>query len=154
MRRLVCSTLLFMVVGVSPAMADWRWSAPKLEKPKIHLYDCKTSVCKKKAKTVAALQLKLKVAQYDYTKEREWDRWVKRYVPNCSWYGESGYGAEYSPVRYTMPNSTGSGAYGKFQFMPGTYFSFAVYRDWSPLDQEIAARHLYWDQGTAPWANC
>lgn len=154
MKRLGLILLLLTVTGTTPAYADWRWADPKYKQPKLRLYNCHTQQCKTKAKRVAELNLKLKIAQYHWRKEREWNRWIKRYIPSCTWYGESGTGPEFSPARYVMPNATGSGAYGKFQFMPGTYRIFGIYKDWSPLDQEIASRRLYGAQGTSPWANC
>lgn len=85
---------------------------------------------------------------------REWRYWTRLYIPRCTWYGESGPGAEFAKWRYSVMNTGGSGARGKFQFMPGTYHAFAKYHDWSPLDQEIAARRLFSAQGTSPWSAC
>lgn len=86
--------------------------------------------------------------------QHEWKYWTTRYIPSCTWLGESGHGPQFAPWRYSVRNTQGSGAYGKFQMMPGTYHSYARYHDWSPLDQEIAAHRLYWSQGTSPWAAC
>lgn len=156
MKRLVVTLLSLLASAsvVAPAQADWRWADPPYKQPKAHTASCKSTACKTQSKKVAVLKYKLKVAQYHFTKQREWDRWTSMYIPNCIWYGESGVGPEYARWRYSKPNSTGSGAFGKFQFMPGTYFSVGQYDDWSPLDQEIAARKLYWAQGTSPWAAC
>ena len=154
MKRLGLILLVFTLVGASPAYADWRWAEPKFKQPKVRLYNCRTSACKAKAKQVVKLQLKLKIAQYHAQKEREWTRWIKQYIPTCTWYGESGPGPQFAPFRYTVLNNQGSGARGKYQMMPGTYFSFAVYKDWSPLDQEIAGHRLYGSQGTSPWSAC
>jgi hypothetical protein len=156
MKRLVVTLLLllFTFAFVESAQADWRWAKPPFKQPKAKTSSCKTTACKTKSKKVAVLKYKLKVAEYHLMKQREWDRWAKKYIPTCTWYGESGPGPEFAPHRYTMPNSTGSGAFGKFQFMPPTYFSFGRYDDWSPLDQEIAARQLFWAQGTSPWEAC
>lgn len=156
MRPLLVSlaTLCTCIGLATPASADWRWADPAIKPPKPHSGACKTSMCKKKAKRIAVLKFKIKVAKYHYKKEREWTRWVNRYIPSCTWYGESGPGPAYARWRYTVPNSTGSGAFGKFQMMPGTYFSFDTYGDWSPLDQEIAGHRLYWSQGTSPWEAC
>ena len=153
--RLAFAILCTCALLVTPASAaDWRWAAPDIKKVKPHIFDCKTKVCKKKAKRIARLKTRLKIAKYHYKKEREWVRWTSRYIPPCTWYGESGTGPEYAPVRYVTLNQAGSGAFGKFQFMPGTYHSVAKYHDWTPLDQEIAARRLYWRQGTTPWSAC
>lgn len=153
MMRLAVAVLCMCAMLVSPVSADWRWADPAVKKVKPNVL-CHTIKCKKKAKHIAKLKFKLRVARYSYAKEREWTRWTNRFVPDCIWYGESGVGPEYARYRYTMPNSTGSGAWGKFQFMSGTYHTRAKYHDWSPLDQEIAARREYWAHGTAPWANC
>lgn len=86
---------------------------------------------------------------------REWRYWSRQPIAACTWMNESGdYLPQFHPRRYTMPNSQGSGAYGKYQMMPGTYYAYAKYGDWSRLDQEIAAHRLYWAQGTSPWSGC
>lgn len=152
--RFFALILLILFVVPTTAQADWRWAQPSIKPVKPKIFDCKTSTCKKKAKHVAKLKFKLKTAKYHYKKEREWTRWTNRYIPPCTWYGESGPGPEFARYRYTLPNSSGSGALGKFQMMPGTYHSQAKYHDWSALDQEIAARREYWVHGTAPWEAC
>ena len=141
-------TVVFLLCGTTTASAsDWRW-AP-LPKHKI-TYHCTSKHCRYKAKKRRHHQVML----YNRHRRAEWNHWTSLYIPDCIWYGESGYGPKYSRVRYTMPNSNGSGAFGKFQFMSGTYHNNAKYHDWSPLDQEIAARREYWRHGTAPWTNC
>lgn len=85
---------------------------------------------------------------------REWRYWTRQYIPTCTWWGESGPGPQFARWRYSVMNTQGSGARGKYQMMPGTYAAFAKYGDWSPLDQEIAAHRLYRAQGTSPWAAC
>jgi hypothetical protein len=100
------------------------------------------------------MRYRVKVRLYHKHRLKEWNLWTSRYIPRCTWYGESGFGPQYARYRYTLPNSQGSGAYGKFQFKPNTYFSRAKYGDWSPLDQEIAARREYYANNTYPWANC
>lgn len=85
---------------------------------------------------------------------REWRHWTGQYIPRCTWHGESGPGPEFARWRYRVMNTSGSGARGKYQMMPGTYAAFAKYGDWSRLDQEIAAHRLYWAQGTSPWSAC
>ncbi len=152
MKRFALIPLLFFGIS-APAQADWRWADPDIKKVKPNFL-CDTSLCKKKAKRIVKLKIKLKIAQYHNKREREWTTWTNRYIPSCTWYGESGTGPEYARVRYVTPNAQGSGAYGKFQFMPGTYFNRAKYYDWSPLDQEIAARREFWANGTAPWEAC
>ena len=154
MKRLGMIVLLFTLVGASPAYADWRWADPKFKQAKVRLHHCTTPACKTKAKRVAKLKLQLRIEQYHLRKEREWTSWVKQYIPTCAWYGESGPGPEFAPFRYSVLNNQGSGARGKYQMMSETYFSFARYKDWSPLDQEIAAHRLYRSQGTSPWVAC
>lgn len=155
MRRLVLVTLLFtLLLGTSSASADWRWADPDIKQPNAHIFSCKTTACKHKAKRIAKIKLKLKKLQYHYKKEREWHRWITRYIPDCTWLGESGPGPPYARFRYTLPNSLGSDAFGKFQMMPGTYHSRAKYHDWSPLDQEIASRKEFRINGTGPWEGC
>jgi hypothetical protein len=154
MRSLNVILLCFLFLCLPPvAQADWRWAEPNIKvepvKPK-----CKSGECRKAAKRVNKAKLRYREALYDLHKTEEWTHWTSLYIPRCTWYGESGYGPEYARYRYTMPNSQGSGALGKFQFMPGTYHSRAKYHDWSALDQEIASRREYWVHGTAPWANC
>lgn len=154
MKRLGLVLLLFTGLGVSPAVAaDWRWAKPDLRKQTVK-YSCSTMKCIRQTYVKEKRRLKQRVARHDQRRLREWKRWTRLYIPTCTWYGESGTGPEYSPVRYTMPNAGGSGAYGKFQFMPGTYHNRAKYHDWSALDQEIAARREFWANGTAPWTNC
>lgn len=148
MKRLGLMVLvLFLMAVPAPASADWRWAPPK--KHKI-TYKCVSAHCHYQAKRRAHHRLFI----WNKHRRQEWNLWTHRYIPACTWFGESGYGPQYAAVRYTMPNSTGSGALGKFQFMSGTYHSVAKYHDWSPLDQEIAARREYWLNGTSPWTNC
>jgi hypothetical protein len=95
-------------------------------------------------------------------KAREWRYWSRQPIPTCTWLGESGppragHGRglqQFAFWRYSVPNSAGSGAYGKFQLMPSTKAAFDKYGDWSRLDQEIAAHRLYRAQGTSPWSAC
>ena len=67
---------------------------------------------------------------------------------------ESGVGPQFASFRYFVWNTSGSGARGKYQMMPGTYASRAKYGDWSPLDQEIAGRREFFANGTGPWEAC
>lgn len=85
---------------------------------------------------------------------RTFRHWSRQYIPSCTWYGESGPGPQFARWRYSVPNSSGSGAYGKYQMMPGTYSAFARFHDWSRADQERAAHLLYLAQGTSPWEAC
>lgn len=95
-------------------------------------------------------------------KRREWRYWSRQPIATCTWLGESGpprrgHGPglqQFARWRYSVPNSSGSGAYGKYQMMPRTYAAYAKYGDWSRLDQEIAAHRLYRVAGTAPWSAC
>lgn len=153
MKRLGLLLLLFILWGSEPAAADWRWAKPVMRKQTIK-YHCDSLQCLRQTYIKEKRRFQRRVARYHKLRQREWNRWTRLYIPQCTWYGESGFGPEYSPVRYTMSNTTGSGAYGKFQFMPGTYHNRARYHDWSALDQEIAARREYWANGTAPWTNC
>lgn len=153
MKRLIFLALLFALLGAQPAAADWRWPAPKLKKQKI-AYSCDSMECIEKAFAKEKKRFKKRVARYDKRRLQEWKHWSGLYIPQCTWYGESGQGPQFAPYRYRVPNSGGSGAYGKYQMMPGTYFSRAKYGDWSPLDQEIAGHREFYANGTQPWANC
>jgi hypothetical protein len=130
MKRLILTLILMTVfIPTAQAQADWRWHTPK------HLSKNRTKA-------------------FNRNRAAEWHKWTHMYIPRCTWYGESGQGPEFARVRYTMSNRSGSGALGKFQFMPGTYYTMSKRDDWTPLDQEISARRLYWSQGTRPWSNC
>lgn len=153
MKRLSAALLFFCIVLVQPASADWRWAPPTLEKKKV-VFKCATMRCINKAYKKAKNRYKLRVRRYHQRRLKEWKHWTRLFIPACTWYGESGTGPEYARYRYTMPNSAGSGAFGKFQMMSGTYHSRAKYHDWSPLDQEIAARREFWANGTGPWEAC
>lgn len=145
--------IILMNSVVSTAQADWRWSKPTFETHRI-TYKCSTMACLKYTYLKERQRLTRKIERYDKRRLREWRHWASLYIPTCTWYGESGFGPRYARYRYTMPNSTGSGAYGKYQMMWATYHSQAKYHDWSPLDQEIAAHREFWAHGVYPWANC
>lgn len=156
MRRFaVFLTTVLVLAGFSAgaAHADWRWAAPNYHLGKLKV-GCSSAKCYHDAKVRRRHRLETRIYHYNLRKHREWLHWTSLYIPTCTWYGESGYGPQYSSVRYTMPNSGHSGAYGKYQFMPRTYFASGKYDDWSPLDQEIAARVEFWKHSTSPWANC
>lgn len=154
MRRLVIAIMLFTLgLTATQASADWRWKDPHYHMGTIKPW-CDTQQCLHVAKVRARKHLKIRIRHYHQRKLKEWKRWTARYIPDCTWFGESGRGPKYAKYRYTLPNEGGSGAYGKFQFKPGTYFSSGKYDDWSPLDQEIAARREFWKHGTGPWTNC
>lgn len=154
MKRFV-TLLLFCTALVMPATAsaDWRWAPPVLAKQTVK-YHCNTTKCIKQTYKHQLKRLKKRVRRYNARRLKEWKHWTSLFIPSCTWYGESGPGPEFAAWRYTKPNNTGSSAYGKFQLMPGTYFSRAKYADWSALDQEIAARREYWAHGTGPWQAC
>lgn len=154
MKRLVLfvPTLVFFIPA-APAHADWRWKTPHIKTKKVKPV-CNSRLCYILARTRTKANHRARIKHFNEIKLAEWRMWTKIPIPDCTWYGESGTGPEYARYRYTMPNSTGSGAYGKFQFMPSTYFSSGKYDDWSPLDQEIAARQEYWKHGVSPWSNC
>lgn len=153
MKRIASVLLLFLILPITSASADWRWASPKI-KPHHITYACSDLDCVRHTYVKERHRLAKKIESYNKKRLAEWKRWTRLYIPTCTWYGESGQGPEYARYRYTLPNSTGSGAYGKFQMMSGTYFSNARYGDWSPLDQEIAARREFWKHGSSPWANC
>lgn len=153
MKRFVAVLLLILILPTAVASADWRWAPPKFKAHKVKPV-CGLYICKKLAKIQTRANYKAHVRYYDARKRSEWHTWTSIPVPSCTWYGESGTGPKYSRARYTMPNSQNSGAYGKFQFMPGTYKASGIYDDWSPLDQEIAARIEVWKHGISPWQNC
>lgn len=146
--------LFTLATIVAPASAaDWRWAPPHLLPHKV-TYSCATYKCIRHTYLKEKHRLRHKIERYNKRRLKEWNHWVHLFIPACTWYGESGTAAKFARIRYTMPNSTGSGAYGKYQMMPGTYHSNAKYHDWSPLDQEIAGHREYWRHGTSPWANC
>ena len=152
MKRFALLLLLFTFTCTSSAAADWRWAPPTKEhKVKIKYTNFKEL---KKAYLKEKRRHHRRIERHNNRRLRQWKHWTNLYIPDCTWYGESGTSPEYDPIRYTTPNAGGSGAYGKFQFMPGTYHNRATYHDWSPLDQEIAARREFWANGTAPWAAC
>jgi hypothetical protein len=153
MKRLGLLVLLFTLLGTSPVSADWRWSAPKLRKQTV-TYHCDSLKCIRQTYIKQKHRFNKRVARYNKRHLREWNHWSKLYIPTCTWYGESGTGPQFAPYRYTLPNSTGSGAYGKYQMMSGTYHNRAKYHDWSPLDQEIAGHLEYQANGVGPWTNC
>lgn len=154
MRIRTLIVLLLVSFTMTPsAHADWRWAKPHLRKQKV-TYSCDTMKCIRHTYIKAKHRYKQRVARYNRNRQREWNHWAHLYIPTCTWYGESGEGPEYAPVRYVTPNSTGSGAYGKYQMMSSTYHSDAKYHDWSPLDQEIAGHREYAKHGTSPWTNC
>lgn len=153
MKRLVLVLLLFMASTASIAHAEWRWSRPNLAKQTV-TFHCNTTVCIKSAYKTALKRYQRRVHRYDQQRLKEWKRWTRLYIPTCTWYGESGIGHQFAPYRYSVPNSGGSGAYGKYQMMSGTYHSRAKYDDWSPLDQEIAGHREFFVDGTSPWSNC
>ena len=144
---MLCST------QIGTAMADWRWSPPVLSKQKI-AYSCDSLKCIRQTYLKERRRFQHRIMRYNRQRLLEWRRWTHLYIPSCTWYGESGTGPKFSPFRYIMWNTGGSGAYGKYQFMSSTYHSVAKYHDWSPLDQEIAGHREYWQQGTSPWTNC
>lgn len=151
-------TALFIIVCVllvqtSSASADWRWASPHFKTKRVKPV-CDSYQCFAAARVQTKRNRKARIKHYNLRKRNEWRMWTSLYIPDCTWYGESGYGPKYARVRYTMPNSMNSGALGKYQFMPGTYSANAKYGDWSPLDQEIAARREYWKHGVQPWSNC
>jgi hypothetical protein len=153
MKRLVIGLLSFTLLSAAPASADWRWAKPHLRKQTV-TYHCDSMKCIRQTYLKEKHRYHKRVERYDQRRLQEWNHWSHLYIPTCTWYGESGTSAEFAPVRYTMPNSGGSGAYGKYQMMSGTYHDVAKYHDWSPLDQEIAGHREYWKNGTSPWSNC
>lgn len=153
MKRFIFVLLLFTLLLASPAQGDWRWAKPHFKQHRV-VSSCDTLQCIKSAHIRTRSQKLRKITKYNHFRNRQWTHWTSLYIPDCTWYGESGVGPEYARYRYTMPNQSGSGALGKFQFMSGTYHSNAKFHDWSALDQEIAARREYWKHGTQPWSNC
>lgn len=154
MKRLILIVvMLTLFVPVASAQADWRWRTPHFKLKKVKSV-CSFHICHVLARQQAKANRNARIKHFNARKLAEWRTWTKLPIPRCTWYGESGYGPEYARYRYTMPNSGGSGALGKYQFMPSTYFASGKYDDWSPLDQEIAARREYWKHGIAPWTNC
>lgn len=153
MKRLLVILLMFLILPTVSASADWRWASPKFKVKRIKSV-CSMHICRVVAR-IRTREIHLaRIKHYNSLKLSEWKMWISLPIPDCTWYGESGTGPQYAKARYTMPNSTGSGAYGKYQLMPSTYSSVAKYGDWSPLDQEIAARREFWRHGIFPWVSC
>lgn len=154
MKRIILIVMLLSCfIPVTPAHADWRWKTPHYKLPKVKPV-CSSRLCHTLARTEARAIRNSRIKAFNARRLAEWNTWTKIPIPRCTWYGESGTGPQFSRYRYTMPNSTGSGALGKFQFMASTYYSVGKYDDWSPLDQEIAGHREYWRHGTGPWQNC
>lgn len=144
--------LLFTFTCATSASADWRWTPYQKKQRATYSYTSLKEL--KKSYVREKRHFKRKAARHDRRRLREWNHWSKLYIPSCTWYGESGTGPKFASYRYTLPNSQGSGAYGKYQMMPGTYHNQAKYHDWSALDQEIAGHREYQAHGTAPWSAC
>lgn len=155
MKRFTLALLVIcsMLVMPAAASADWRWAPPKIKAHTV-TYKCADMQCLRKTYKKEKHRLHRKIVRYTKRRQREWRHWTSLFIPSCTWYGESGTSYQFSPIRYTMPNSGGSGAYGKYQMMSGTYHSRAKYHDWSALDQEIAGHREFWAHGTSPWSNC
>lgn len=156
MKRITLVLLIFtLLAAASPAAADWRWAAPHFGKHKV-TYKCQTLTykCLRHTYLKERHRLHRKFVRYHKRRQHEWNHWAHLYIPTCTWYGESGPGPQFASFRYTVPNSSGSGAYGKYQMMPSTYAAHAKYGDWTALDQEIAGHRLYWAAGTSPWQAC
>lgn len=150
---MIVAGFALMIFAPGDSRADWRW-APAQFKPHKIAYKCSDLKCLRKTYLKERTRLKHKIKLHDAKRLREWNHWTKLYIPQCTWYGESGQGPQFARYRYSVPNSQGSGAYGKYQMMPGTYHNRAKYHDWSPLDQEIAGHREYFSNGTSPWSNC
>lgn len=155
MRRLVIAITLFLTMGLMApsAHADWRWKAPNWHRGELKPW-CSSKKCLYEEKVRKNRKLRHRLYRFNKKRLKEWKYWTSRWIPTCTWFGESGQGPQFARYRYYVPNSGGSGAFGKYQMMPGTYSSRAKYGDWSPLDQEIAGHLEFYAHGTGPWANC
>src|SRR4051812_38823222 len=155
MRILITTAVVWATAFGVPSMAeaDWRWAKPQLKEQTVK-YSCSTMKCIKHTYIREKHRYQHRVERYNQRRLREWQHWTTVFIPSCTWYGESGTGPEFARYRYTLPNSAGSGAYGKYQMMSGTYHSQAKYHDWSALDQEIAGHREYQAHGTSPWEAC
>jgi len=153
MKRLGLLLLLFTLLWTPSASADWRWAPPNFKAHKV-TYSCDSLKCIRQTYVKEKKRFERKIKRYDQRRLKEWKRWTRLYIPQCTWYGESGTGPQFAPIRYVTWNSAGSGARGKYQMMPGTYADNAKYFDWSPLDQEIAGHREYAKHGASPWTNC
>jgi hypothetical protein len=156
-RFLVVLVLLFAVFSTTPSSANWRWASPKLKERKV-TYSCADYKCLKKTYIHERHILRARIKIYNKHRAAEWKHWIAQPIADCTWAGESSppgdTSGQFARYRYSVRNSSGSDAYGKYQMMPGTYSTYAKYFDWSPLDQEIAAHRLYTDSSTGPWASC
>lgn len=153
LRMLVLLFTFALLVEASPTSADWRWAPPHLRRQTV-VYHCDSLPCIRHTYLKEKRRYHRRVERYNQRRLHEWNHWTHLYIPTCTWYGESGTGPEFARIRYVMPNSMGSGAYGKYQFISATYHDVAKYHDWSPLDQEIAGHREFWKNGTGPWTNC
>jgi len=155
MKHLGWLLLVFLFLTAPSASADWRWLPPKVKRVKMGIV-CQENhpQCVKAAKQRMRMRYQQRIKKYHKQKLKEWKYWTSKYIPTCTWLGESGPGPEFAKFRYSIMNRGGSGARGKFQFMTRTYHAVAKYHDWSPLDQEISVRRLYWLKGTQPWSAC
>lgn len=154
MRKTALVVLLLFTILTSTAEADWRWAGPKPKHISVGMVCDKGKNCNKVLRRMVRKAQHKRVVRHNRVRQAEWDRVISVPVPRCTWYGESGVGPEFARYRYTLPNSKGSGAYGKYQFMKQTYFNNAKYGDWSPLDQEIAVRGEVAKHSIYPWTNC
>lgn len=157
MKHFLSILAMLMIPVTSSASANWRWASPKLKPRKIS-FSCSDLKCLRKAYRHERRIIKARIKIYNKNRAKEWRYWIRRPIVDCTWAGESSppgdYTGKFARYRYLVSNAAGSGAYGKYQMMPGTYFTYAKYRDWSPLDQEIAAHRLYASSGTGPWQAC
>ncbi len=153
MRLILIGLVVAFFTMTEPAAADWRWAPPHLRAQTVR-YHCADLKCIRDTYVREKHRYQKRVARYNQRRLREWKHWTRLYIPTCTWYGESGTSPQFSPIRYTIWNSGGSGARGKYQMMQSTYASDAKYFDWSPLDQEIAGHREFWKHGTSPWTNC
>jgi hypothetical protein len=105
MKRLSLMVLsIALLMGASPAAADWRWAPPRPKKHKV-TYSCDTMKCIRQTYHKEKRRYKHRIARHNKRRLHEWKHWTHLYIPACTWYGESGYGPKYARYRYTMPNS-------------------------------------------------
>jgi hypothetical protein len=156
-KKILLIIIVLSFIYTSTASADWRWSSPQLKK-QTAVYHCSTFKCIRKTYLSQRKRLKHRIYKYNTRRLVEWKKWISAPIADCTWAGESSppgdYTGQFASYRYTVLNSQGSDARGKYQMMPDTYSSYAKYGDWSPLDQEIAGHKLYADQGIYPWKSC
>jgi hypothetical protein len=75
MRRIGVVLLLFLILPISAASADWRWKTPKLKVKRVTPV-CDLRICHIVAKIQTKENHKAKVKHYNTLKLNEWKMWT------------------------------------------------------------------------------